>query len=57
MNNSALVIANSDYTKNEFIKLGVKKEKIIKIGTPPNYVKHTTDKSFLKRSANITRHI
>jgi len=48
MNNSSLVIANSDYTKNEFIKLGVKKEKIIKIGTPPNYVKHTTDKSFLK---------
>jgi len=48
MNNSTLVIANSDYTKNEFIKLGVKKEKIIKILTPPNYVKNSSDKNFLK---------
>lgn len=48
MNKASLVIANSEYTKNEFIKLGVKKEKIIKIGTPPNYVKHTSDKNFLK---------
>lgn len=49
MNKSSRVIANSEYTKNEFIKLGVKKEKIIKIGTPPNFVKHTTDKEFLKK--------
>jgi len=48
MNNSTLVIANSDYTKNEFVKLGVKEEKFIKIGNPPNYVKHTTDSEFLK---------
>jgi len=48
MNKASLVIANSEYTKNEFIKLGVKKEKIIKIGTPPNYLKHTSDKNFLK---------
>jgi len=48
MNKASLVIANSEYTKNEFIKLGVKQEKIIKIGTPPNYVKHTSDKNFLK---------
>ncbi len=32
MNNSALVISNSYYTKNKFRKMGVKKEKIIKIG-------------------------
>ena len=49
MNKSSRVIANSEYTKNEFIKLGVKKEKIIKIGTPPNFVKHTADKEFLKK--------
>jgi len=47
MNNSSLIIANSNYTKNEFIKMGVEKEKIIKIGTPPNYVKHTSDSKFL----------
>jgi glycosyltransferase involved in cell wall biosynthesis len=48
MNKSSLVIANSEYTKNEFIKLGVKKDKIVKIGTPPNYVSHTNDSGFLK---------
>ena len=47
MNDSSLVIANSNYTKNEFIKMGVKKAKIIKIGTPPNYVTHTSDSNFL----------
>ena len=48
MNKSSLVIANSDYTKNEFIKMGVRKEKFVKIGSPPNYVKHTNDTEFLK---------
>lgn len=48
MNKSALVIANSNYTKNEFIKMGVNKEKIIQIATPPNYVVHTSDSNFLK---------
>ena len=48
MNNSTLIIANSDYTKNEFVKLGVKEEKFVKIGNPPNYVKHTADSEFLK---------
>jgi len=48
MNNSTRVIANSDYTKNEFVKLGVKEEKFVKIGNPPNYVKHTTDSELLK---------
>ena len=48
MNNSTLIIANSDYTKNEFVKLGVKEEKFVKIGSPPSYVKHTADSEFLK---------
>jgi len=48
MNKSSLIIANSDYTKNEFIKMGVRKEKFVKIGSPPNYVKHTDDTEFLK---------
>jgi len=48
MNNSTLVIANSDYTKNEFIKMGVKSEKFVKIGNPPNYVKHVSNSEDLK---------
>jgi glycosyltransferase involved in cell wall biosynthesis len=48
MNKSSLVIANSEYAKNEFIKLGVRKERIVKIVTPPNYVNHSTDTNYLK---------
>ncbi len=48
MNNSTLVIANSDYTKNEFIKMGVSAEKFVKIGNPPNYVKHSSNSEDLK---------
>jgi len=48
LNNSSLIISNSNYTKNEFVKMGVKKEKMIRIGTPPNYVEHTSDSNFLK---------
>ena len=48
MNNCSLVIANSDYTKNEFIKMGVKEEKFVKIGNPPNYVKHVSSSEELK---------
>ena len=48
MNKASLVIANSEYTRDEFVKLGVDKENIIKIGTPPNYVNHTSDTNFLK---------
>jgi len=48
MNNSTLVIANSDYTKKEFIKMGVKSEKFVKIGNPPNYVKHISNSEDLK---------
>jgi len=48
MNKSALVIANSNYTKDEFVAMGVKKDKIIQIGSPPNYVNHSSDVEFLK---------
>jgi glycosyltransferase involved in cell wall biosynthesis len=48
MNKASRVIANSEYTRDEFVKLGVDKENIIKIGTPPNYVNHTSDTNFLK---------
>jgi len=48
MNNCSLVIANSEYTKNEFIKMGVKEEKFVKIGNPPNYVKHVFNSEDLK---------
>ncbi len=61
MNNCSLVIANSDYTKNEFIKMGVKYEKFVKIGNPPNYVKHTFNsedlKEFRKKFADETTKI
>jgi len=61
MNNCSLVIANSDYTKNEFIKMGVKEEKFVKIGNPPNYVKHVTNsedlKEFRKKFADETTKI
>ena len=61
MNNCSLVIANSDYTKNEFIKMGVKEEKFVKIGNPPNYVKHDFDsedlKEFRKKFADETTKI
>jgi len=48
MNKSVLVCANSSYSKNEFIKMGVKENKIIKLNVPPNFVKHTSDKLILE---------
>jgi len=48
LNRSAQVIVNSSYSQNELEKMGVRKEKIIKINPPPNFVKHCTDKEFLK---------
>jgi len=48
MNKSVLVCANSSYSKNEFIKMGVKENKIIKLNVPPNFVKHTSDKIILE---------
>jgi len=40
LNKSSLVIANSNYTREQMINLGVKPEKIIKIPVPASFVKH-----------------
>ncbi len=48
LNKSVLVCANSNYSKNEFIKMGVSKNKIIKLNVPPNFVTHTTDPNILQ---------
>ena len=52
LNKSSYVIANSSYTKNEIISLGVKSEKIIQIRIPPNFVNHTKDVKFLEQFRN-----
>ena len=49
LNKSHAVIVNSDYTKNEYKKLGVKEDKMTTINPPPNFVKHTQDKELLKK--------
>ncbi|MGB6464509.1 MAG: glycosyltransferase family 4 protein [Nitrosotalea sp.] len=52
LNKSSCVIANSNFTKNEMMSLGVKSEKIIKINVPPNFVNHTSDANFLGQFRN-----
>jgi len=49
LNNSSLVIVNSNYTKNEYVKVGVKQEKIIKINPTPNFVNHISDVEKLRK--------
>lgn len=49
LNKSAQVIVNSNYSKDELEKMGVRKEKIIKIYPPPNFVQHCSDEIFLKK--------
>src|SRR3990172_8688401 len=49
LNKSHAVIVNSDYTKNEYKKLGVKEDKMTRIYPPPNFVQHTQDKELLKK--------
>jgi len=49
LNNASTVIVNSNYTRNEYEKLGVKKEKMIKINPPPNFVNHISDYKILKK--------
>lgn len=52
LNNSSKVIVNSSYNEKEIIKMGVKKEKIIKINPAPNFVKHSSDKVSLQKFRN-----
>lgn len=49
LNKSVLVCANSTYSRNEFLKMGVREDKIIKLNVPPNFVKHTSDPEILER--------
>ena len=47
LNKSSLIIANSDYAKNELIKMGIKSELIDKIRVPPDFVEHQNDRTIL----------
>jgi len=49
LNHSSIVVANSDHTKNELIKMGVRKDKIIKIFPAPNFVVQIKDDNILKQ--------
>jgi len=49
LNKAHAVIVNSDFTKNEYKKLGVKEDKMTKINPPPNFVQHTQDKELLEK--------
>ncbi|MGI0057711.1 MAG: glycosyltransferase family 4 protein, partial [Nitrosarchaeum sp.] len=42
------VIVNSSYSKVEFEKMGVQKDKIVQINPPPNFVKHSSDTEYLQ---------
>ena len=48
LNKSSYVIVNSNYSKNEFEKMGVQKEKIVLIYPTPNFVKHISDSKHLQ---------
>ena len=48
LNKSSYIITNSNYTKNKFIEMGLKNEKIIRIFVPPNFIEHDTDINNLK---------
>ena len=48
LNRSAKVIVNSSYSQAELEKMGVRKEKMVRINPPPNFVKHCSDQEFLK---------
>jgi len=48
LNNSILVCANSNYSKNEYVKMGVNKDKIITLFVPPSFVKHSHNLSSVK---------
>jgi len=49
LNRSAQVIVNSSYSQGELEKMGVRKEKIIKINPPPNFVRHCSDEELRKK--------
>lgn len=56
LNQSYVIIANSNFTKNEMIKLGAIEEKIIIIKVPPNFVKvETNDESIATFRKKFTK--
>jgi len=48
LNKSVLVCANSNYSKNEYVKMGVNQDKIITLFVPASFVKHSNNLSSVK---------
>lgn len=48
LNRAVIVCANSNYSRNEFLKMGVKENKIRKLNVPPNFVPHSSDQNILE---------
>jgi len=48
LNKSVLVCANSNYSKNEYVKMGVNPDKIITLFVPASFVKHSHNLSSVK---------
>jgi len=48
LNKSVLVCANSNYSKNEYVKMGVNPDKIITLFVPASFVKHSKNLSSVK---------
>ena len=48
LNRAVIVCANSNYSRNEFLKMGVKENKIIRLNVPPNFVLHSSDQQILE---------
>jgi len=49
LNKSVLVCANSNYSKNEYVKMGVNQDKIITLFVPASFVKHSNNLSSVKK--------
>lgn len=52
LNRAYIVCANSNYSRNEFLKMGVNEDKISKLNVPPNFVRHISDKQKLESFRN-----
>jgi len=52
LNHSSFIIANSSFTKNELIKMGVKEHKITKIYPAPNFVEPVKNPDVLQKYKN-----
>jgi len=49
LNKSSQIIANSEYAKNELVKMGINEDKIIIIRVPPDFVEHENDPKVLEK--------